>query len=159
MAYETLIGLSDFLLAVAILISTIFTVFLVTLPTQYYPGREPKQDTARSGAATATDESKETSTDVQNDKTIQIVVLGDIGRSPRMQYHAISFAKHGGKVQLIGYLGGVYLHGYPAFKYQYLLGSQNPSCILTFWEIRMSQSYLLCPHHQPFNHRARSSSL
>ena len=35
----------------------------------------------------------------------QVVVLGDIGRSPRMQYHAISMAKNGGPVDLIGYLG------------------------------------------------------
>ncbi|CAN8102627.1 unnamed protein product [Discula destructiva] len=33
----------------------------------------------------------------------QILVLGDIGRSPRMQYHALSIAKHGGAVQIIGY--------------------------------------------------------
>ncbi|KAF3766991.1 family 33 glycosyltransferase [Cryphonectria parasitica EP155] len=33
----------------------------------------------------------------------QVLVLGDIGRSPRMQYHALSIAKHGGHVQLIGY--------------------------------------------------------
>lgn len=37
--------------------------------------------------------------------SVQILVLGDIGRSPRMQYHAISIAKHGGKVDLIGYNG------------------------------------------------------
>lgn len=36
---------------------------------------------------------------------IQILVLGDIGRSPRMQNHAISVAKHGGFVDLIGYRG------------------------------------------------------
>ena len=36
-------------------------------------------------------------------KKFQVVVLGDIGRSPRMQYHAISLAKHGGIVDLIGY--------------------------------------------------------
>lgn len=35
----------------------------------------------------------------------QILVLGDIGRSPRMQYHALSIANHGGDVQLIGYHG------------------------------------------------------
>lgn len=35
----------------------------------------------------------------------QVLVLGDIGRSPRMQYHALSIAKHGGDVQLIGYEG------------------------------------------------------
>ncbi|KAL9637706.1 MAG: hypothetical protein Q9164_002031 [Protoblastenia rupestris] len=34
---------------------------------------------------------------------VQIVVLGDIGRSPRMQYHALSIAKHSGQVDLIGY--------------------------------------------------------
>lgn len=35
----------------------------------------------------------------------QVLVLGDIGRSPRMQYHALSIAKHGGTVDLIGYHG------------------------------------------------------
>jgi len=34
-----------------------------------------------------------------------IVVLGDLGRSPRMTYHALSIAKHGSKVELIGYRG------------------------------------------------------
>ncbi|KAK7734907.1 mannosyltransferase [Cytospora paraplurivora] len=33
----------------------------------------------------------------------QVLVLGDIGRSPRMQYHALSIANHGGSVDLIGY--------------------------------------------------------
>ncbi|MCJ1477490.1 mannosyltransferase [Lambiella insularis] len=33
----------------------------------------------------------------------QILVLGDIGRSPRMQYHAISMGRYGGPVDLIGY--------------------------------------------------------
>ena len=36
---------------------------------------------------------------------IQVLVLGDIGRSPRMQYHALSISKHGGIVDLIGYDG------------------------------------------------------
>ncbi|OJD37148.1 beta-mannosyltransferase [Diplodia corticola] len=35
--------------------------------------------------------------------TVQVVVLGDIGRSPRMQYHAISLAKLGYTVDIIGY--------------------------------------------------------
>ncbi|OAF71017.1 Beta-1,4-mannosyltransferase [Intoshia linei] len=38
------------------------------------------------------------------EKTVSILVLGDIGRSPRMQYHAYSFLKRDYKVQLIGYL-------------------------------------------------------
>ncbi|KAI1100446.1 glycosyltransferase family 33 protein [Jackrogersella minutella] len=35
--------------------------------------------------------------------SVQVLVLGDIGRSPRMQYHALSIARHGGRVDLIGY--------------------------------------------------------
>lgn len=34
---------------------------------------------------------------------VQILVLSDIGRSPRMQYHALSVARHGVQVDLIGY--------------------------------------------------------
>lgn len=37
--------------------------------------------------------------------TVCIVVLGDIGRSPRMRYHAESFAKEGFLVTIIGYEG------------------------------------------------------
>ncbi|KAK3379169.1 glycosyl transferases group 1-domain-containing protein [Lasiosphaeria ovina] len=40
----------------------------------------------------------------QTGVSVHILVLGDIGRSPRMTYHALSIAKHGGKVHLIGYL-------------------------------------------------------
>ncbi|EEB07025.1 mannosyltransferase complex subunit Alg1 [Schizosaccharomyces japonicus yFS275] len=36
-------------------------------------------------------------------KQVAILVLGDIGHSPRMQYHANSFAKHDWNVELIGY--------------------------------------------------------
>ena len=35
---------------------------------------------------------------------VQILVLGDIGRSPRMQYHALSIARHEAQVDIIGYL-------------------------------------------------------
>ncbi|XP_017887486.1 chitobiosyldiphosphodolichol beta-mannosyltransferase [Ceratina calcarata] len=38
-------------------------------------------------------------------KHITIVVLGDLGRSPRMQYHALSFAKEGFTVDFVGYRG------------------------------------------------------
>lgn len=37
--------------------------------------------------------------------SVQILVLGDIGHSPRMQYHARSIAKHGGQVSIVGYQG------------------------------------------------------
>jgi hypothetical protein len=38
-------------------------------------------------------------------RSIAILVLGDIGRSPRMMYHAQSFAQHGFHTHLIGYGG------------------------------------------------------
>ncbi|KAG6032949.1 hypothetical protein E4U41_007064 [Claviceps citrina] len=37
------------------------------------------------------------------DNHIQVLVLGDIGRSPRMQYHAMSVAKHGRRVDIVAY--------------------------------------------------------
>ncbi|XP_068966673.1 chitobiosyldiphosphodolichol beta-mannosyltransferase [Bombus flavifrons] len=40
-------------------------------------------------------------------KNVCIVVLGDLGRSPRMQYHAMSFAKEGYTVDFIGYPGSL----------------------------------------------------
>ena len=51
------------------------------IPTRYVPAEKPE------------------------DEHIQILVVGDIGRSPRMQYHGISVASHGRKVDLIGYKG------------------------------------------------------
>lgn len=38
-------------------------------------------------------------------QSVAILVLGDIGRSPRIQYHASSLSKLGYKVQIIGYKG------------------------------------------------------
>ncbi|XP_063244263.1 chitobiosyldiphosphodolichol beta-mannosyltransferase [Bacillus rossius redtenbacheri] len=38
-------------------------------------------------------------------KSVSVVVLGDVGRSPRMQYHSLSFAREGYVVDVIGYGG------------------------------------------------------
>ena len=38
-------------------------------------------------------------------KKVCIVVIGDIGRSPRMQYHACSLAREGFTVDIVGYDG------------------------------------------------------
>ena len=38
---------------------------------------------------------------------IIVVVLGDLGRSPRMQYHANSLLKQGHRVSFVGYHGEV----------------------------------------------------
>lgn len=42
-------------------------------------------------------------TEMEEDRGVCVVVLGDIGRSPRMQYHALSLARHGYKVDMVGY--------------------------------------------------------
>lgn len=95
------------ILSLVLLASTLFTVFLLTLPKQYDPYQDKpfkvvdehgKEDEVR------TRDGKDLPFWKQG-KTVQVVVLGDIGRSPRMQYHALSIAKHGGRVFLIGYQG------------------------------------------------------
>lgn len=85
MVFGPLDSIWDYVLGLALACSTGLTVFLVTLPTRYDP--------------------HEKASNKSRNVTVQIVVLGDIGRSPRMQYHALSIAKHGGHVDLIGYHG------------------------------------------------------
>lgn len=67
------------LLTLLVGFSTFFTVFLLLLPSRHDPA--------------------------EKQCSVQVVVLGDLGRSPRMQYHALSIADHGGTVQLIGFQG------------------------------------------------------
>lgn len=43
--------------------------------------------------------------DAGTERRVCVLVLGDIGRSPRMQYHALSLSKHGYTVTFVGYLG------------------------------------------------------
>ena len=77
----------ELLLTLSVVFFTITTLILLLLPKAY----GGKDDThGKDGEASP---------------RFQILVLGDIGRSPRMQYHAISIAKHGGLVDLIGYQG------------------------------------------------------
>jgi beta-1,4-mannosyltransferase len=87
------------LLTVTVLISTIFTIILLSLPSQY-KGKNTKNGSAPVDTTRKTPDGQSTSS-----VNVQILVLGDIGRSPRMQYHATSIAKHGGDVQLIGHCG------------------------------------------------------
>ncbi|XP_075998947.1 chitobiosyldiphosphodolichol beta-mannosyltransferase [Genypterus blacodes] len=42
--------------------------------------------------------------DGETDRRVCVLVLGDVGRSPRMQYHALSLGKHGYKVTFVGVL-------------------------------------------------------
>jgi beta-1,4-mannosyltransferase len=80
----------DLLLTLAVVASTALTVVLLMLPSRYIKHSPPR---ASSG------------TSYEPKISVQVLVLGDIGRSPRMQYHAMSIAKHAGRVDLIGYQG------------------------------------------------------
>ena len=86
-----------------VLLSTVFTIFLLTLPSQYNPYHDNSGTPVTEQEQGDGDEEKKTR--FRAGRSIQVVVLGDIGRSPRMQYHAISLAKHGARVYLIGYRG------------------------------------------------------
>ena len=78
----------DLLLTLAVIASTALTIVLIMLPSRYVKD-SPSQELQKTGAKIS----------------VQVLVLGDIGRSPRMQYHAMSIAKHGGRVDIIGYQG------------------------------------------------------
>lgn len=80
-------------LTLAVAASTLVTVILLCLPSQYTSHKPEDKPSRVKGLAG------------ENDVSVQVLVLGDVGRSPRMQYHAMSIAKHGGFVQLIGYVG------------------------------------------------------
>jgi beta-1,4-mannosyltransferase len=78
------------LISVAFYISTAVTLLLFLVPSRYDPRRYDRTKRDASNAPKT---------------TTQILVLGDIGRSPRMQYHALSIARGGGQVDIIGYNG------------------------------------------------------
>lgn len=48
-------------------------------------------------------------------RSVVVLVLGDIGRSPRMMYHSQSFAQHDFETFIIGYRGtyALYLYMHP----------------------------------------------
>ncbi|KAL6711678.1 mannosyltransferase [Coniothyrium glycines] len=93
------------LLTLLVVLSTLLTVVLLTLPRQYDAYRDkPSRVVGEHGDKGKTRVEPVREPPVwKHGKTIQVVVLGDIGRSPRMQYHALSIANHGGRVFLIGY--------------------------------------------------------
>lgn len=99
-------------LTLFVIASTLFTIILLTLPKQYDPYQDKSFKIVEGKGKEVelkTKDGKDQPTWKQG-KTVQVVVLGDIGRSPRMQYHALSIAKHGGRVFLIGYQGGCSLN-------------------------------------------------
>jgi beta-1,4-mannosyltransferase len=44
---------------------------------------------------------------MQTIRRVTIAVLGDLGRSPRMQYHALALAAREVQVDLVGYRGSL----------------------------------------------------
>lgn len=100
-------NLLSVILGVVVTLSTLFTALLLTLPSQYDPYKDkPLRFVVEDGKEIKmkTKDGKDP-VNWKQGRSVQVVVLGDIGRSPRMQYHALSIAKHGGKVFLIGYQG------------------------------------------------------
>lgn len=88
------------LISIAFYVSTALTTLILLLPSQYISGQAGGQTEGQGQGQ------KERQSEPSRPKTtVQILVLGDIGRSPRMQYHALSIAKHGGQVDIIGYHG------------------------------------------------------
>jgi hypothetical protein len=73
-------------------------------------------------------------------RSVAILVLGDVGRSPRMMYHAESFAKLHFETFLVGYegtlsirfLGNTFLNGQPAVRfYTGPFATLSPACPLS----------------------------
>ena len=111
------------LLPGAVLCSTIISVTLLLLPSPL-----AGKDNLPNGSS-------------KHNVRVQVLVLGDIGRSPRMQYHALSIAKHGGMVDLIGYQGqGQTAHSIGANTFKTLSYTQTFHQIHQYRFIQSSQS-------------------
>jgi beta-1,4-mannosyltransferase len=76
------------LLFISALVTTPITLFII-LPILYLKLRPPTIHKSSHG---------------KRQSRAAVLVLGDIGRSPRMQYHALSLAQNDQKVSLIGYV-------------------------------------------------------
>ncbi|KAI9661268.1 MAG: mannosyltransferase [Bathelium mastoideum] len=113
MAFSWLQTIWQLALAAAVVGSTLFTIILITLPAQYKATSTRSAEKISADQAGAPHKSvaggdgvegdSNTTGELQSKTSVQVVVLGDIGRSPRMQYHALSIAKAGGHVNLVGY--------------------------------------------------------
>lgn len=102
------------LLPIAFTLSTALTIFIATLPHTYDPSQarelwdsdftdEDKKNAEKSGYASF-QANKDENGVFRPQSSVHVVVLGDIGRSPRMQYHALSIAARGGRAVIIGYV-------------------------------------------------------
>ncbi|KAK4933252.1 mannosyltransferase [Elasticomyces elasticus] len=104
----------DVVLTLFLLFSLFFFFVVVTLPSQYDPyhpefiteenfTEDDKKDDSKSGYGYFS-KNFDGERRLKVDVSVQVVVLGDVGRSPRMQYHALSIAGLGGRVDLVGHV-------------------------------------------------------
>lgn len=87
-------------------------------------------------------------------RSVAIVVLGDVGRSPRMMYHAESFAKLGFNTYLIGYRGEL-----PTASLGQLLNNATKSlnrCLPSL--LYPTSNFVTCPNRHPSSARSPLSS-
>ena len=104
----------EWLLPAAVLSSSLVTIIILTLPPPYTPSHVPcwtrddfsdhDQEHADRSGFTHFQRHHDARGRYRPSCAVQVVVLGDVGRSPRMQYHAMSIAAHGGHVNVIGYV-------------------------------------------------------
>lgn len=101
-------------LPLAVVASTALTIFIATLPQIFDPSQsrefveadftdEDKKNPEKSGFASY-QAHKNADGVFKVANSVHVVVLGDIGRSPRMQYHALSIAAKGGRAVIVGYV-------------------------------------------------------
>lgn len=69
-------------------------------------------------------------------RSVAILVLGDVGRSPRMMYHAESFAKNDYETFLIGYRGAQTTHEAVEKIYNSSVGSKPTASLRSLPHIR-----------------------
>lgn len=112
MAESHLLSLWEFSFAFFTALTVVGVIFIFTLPSQFEPHYpelvkladftdEDKKD-RDSGYEHLPKESAK-GVYSKPSTSVVILILGDIGRSPRMQYHACSIAKYGGRVDIVGY--------------------------------------------------------
>jgi len=124
----------DTLLTLMFLASTTFTILLICAPSRYIR-YSPPQSTGNSE-----DVSK-----YEPKISVQVLVLGDIGRSPRMQYHAMSIARHGGRVDVVGYSGNMRFF----FCHKILIDLRIRSSSWPSWQFLNISGTLITSNHPP----------
>jgi len=62
-----------------------------------------------------------------------VLVLGDVGRSPRIQYHALSLAREGARVELVGYPGSEPLPELAAHPRVRIVALREPPAVGVGW--------------------------